>query len=46
MILDEIEELINQRVEEALAAYEENHAAGLVVENESQNGDDGDNGNG
>ncbi|GJT63239.1 putative reverse transcriptase domain-containing protein [Tanacetum coccineum] len=30
----------------ALAAYEANHAAGLVVESESQNGDDGDNGNG
>ncbi|GJU38520.1 putative reverse transcriptase domain-containing protein [Tanacetum coccineum] len=31
---------------EALAAYETNHAAGLVVESQSQNGDDGDNGNG
>nr|GEX04140.1 putative reverse transcriptase domain-containing protein [Tanacetum cinerariifolium] len=31
---------------EALAAYEANHATGLVVESESQNGDDGDNKNG
>ncbi|GKD05492.1 putative reverse transcriptase domain-containing protein, partial [Tanacetum coccineum] len=30
----------------ALAAYKANHAAGLVVESESQNGDDGDKGNG
>ncbi|GKE59089.1 hypothetical protein Tco_1498274, partial [Tanacetum coccineum] len=41
-----IEELINQRVAKALAAYEANHAAGLVVESESQNGNDGDNENG
>ncbi|GKB39388.1 hypothetical protein Tco_0884330 [Tanacetum coccineum] len=39
-------DLLNQRVAEALAAYETNHAAGLVVESQSQNGDDGDNGNG
>ncbi|GJS76608.1 putative reverse transcriptase domain-containing protein [Tanacetum coccineum] len=30
---------------EALAAYEANHSAKLVVESQSQNGDDGDNGN-
>ncbi|GJW96475.1 hypothetical protein Tco_0178283 [Tanacetum coccineum] len=40
-----IEELINQRVAEALATYEANHATELVVKSESQNGDDGDNGN-
>ncbi|GKD07839.1 hypothetical protein Tco_1187524, partial [Tanacetum coccineum] len=42
MTPEAIEELINQRVAEALAAYEANHAAGLVVESESQNEDDGD----
>nr|GEU96840.1 putative reverse transcriptase domain-containing protein [Tanacetum cinerariifolium] len=41
-----IEELINQRVAEVLAAYEANHAPGLLVESESQNGDDSDNKNG
>nr|GEV14055.1 hypothetical protein [Tanacetum cinerariifolium] len=42
-----IEELVNQRVEEALAAYEEARAAkALEAENQSQNGSDGDNGNG
>nr|GEX27748.1 reverse transcriptase domain-containing protein [Tanacetum cinerariifolium] len=46
MTLKAIKELINERVAEALAAYEANHAAGLVVESESQNRDDGDNGNG
>ncbi|GJZ07056.1 putative reverse transcriptase domain-containing protein [Tanacetum coccineum] len=40
-----IEELINQRVAEALAAYEANRAAELAVESQSQNGDDDDNGN-
>ncbi|GKF90073.1 hypothetical protein Tco_0264036, partial [Tanacetum coccineum] len=45
MTPEAIEELINQRVAKALAAYEENHAAGLVVESESQNGNDGDNKN-
>ncbi|GJR95711.1 putative reverse transcriptase domain-containing protein [Tanacetum coccineum] len=40
------EELIAQRVAKALAVYEANHAAGLVVEIQSQNGDDGDNENG
>ncbi|GJW60646.1 hypothetical protein Tco_0109981 [Tanacetum coccineum] len=41
-----IEELINQRVAEALATYEANRATELVVKSQSQNGDDGDNGNG
>nr|GEV89154.1 hypothetical protein [Tanacetum cinerariifolium] len=41
-----IEELIAQRVAEALAAYEANHGVRLVVESQSQNGDDGDNRNG
>ncbi|GJS12210.1 putative reverse transcriptase domain-containing protein [Tanacetum coccineum] len=42
-----IEELVNRRVEEALAAYEEARAANaLEAENKSQNGSDGDNGNG
>ncbi|GKA56375.1 hypothetical protein Tco_0755447 [Tanacetum coccineum] len=43
----EIEELINRRIEEALAAYEEARAANaLEAVNQSQNGNDGDNGNG
>ncbi|GJY26252.1 putative reverse transcriptase domain-containing protein [Tanacetum coccineum] len=42
-----IEELINRRVEEALAAHEVTCAANaLEAENQSQNGSDGDNGNG
>ncbi|GJV44562.1 reverse transcriptase domain-containing protein [Tanacetum coccineum] len=42
-----IEELVNRRVKEALAAYEEAHAANaLKTENQSQNGSDSDNGNG
>ncbi|GJX68546.1 reverse transcriptase domain-containing protein [Tanacetum coccineum] len=42
-----IEELINRRVEEALAAHEATRAANaLEAENQSQNGSDGDNGNG
>ncbi|GKF72626.1 hypothetical protein Tco_0208740 [Tanacetum coccineum] len=42
-----IEELVNRRVKEALAAYEEAHAANaLETENQSQNGSDSDNGNG
>nr|GEX07592.1 putative reverse transcriptase domain-containing protein [Tanacetum cinerariifolium] len=40
-----IEELINQRVAEALAAYEANRAAELAVEGQSRNGDDDDNKN-
>ncbi|GJV72849.1 reverse transcriptase domain-containing protein [Tanacetum coccineum] len=47
MTPEAIEELVNQRVEEALAAYEEACAANaLKAENQSQNGSDGDNGNG
>ncbi|GJR63564.1 putative reverse transcriptase domain-containing protein [Tanacetum coccineum] len=42
-----IEELVNRRVEEALAAYEETRAANaLEAESQIQNGSDGDNGNG
>ncbi|GJV52806.1 putative reverse transcriptase domain-containing protein [Tanacetum coccineum] len=42
-----IEELVNRRVEEALAAHEATRAANsLKSENQSQNGSDGDNGNG
>ncbi|GJT50522.1 reverse transcriptase domain-containing protein [Tanacetum coccineum] len=40
-----IDELINQRVAEALAFYEANRAAELDVESQSQNGDDDDNRN-
>nr|GEW19012.1 hypothetical protein [Tanacetum cinerariifolium] len=41
-----IEELVNQRLEEALAAYEATRAVnGLEAENQSQNGSDDDNGN-
>nr|GEU88866.1 hypothetical protein [Tanacetum cinerariifolium] len=47
MTLEAIEELVNRRVEEALAAYEEARAANVLeTENQSQNGSDGDNGNG
>nr|GEZ73847.1 hypothetical protein [Tanacetum cinerariifolium] len=46
MTLEAIEELVNRRVKEALAAYEATRAANaLEVENQSQNGSDGDNGN-
>ncbi|GKG31441.1 hypothetical protein Tco_0426391, partial [Tanacetum coccineum] len=42
-----IEELVNRRVEEALAAHEATRAANaLEAENQSQSGSDGDNGNG
>ncbi|GKD00373.1 reverse transcriptase domain-containing protein [Tanacetum coccineum] len=42
-----IEELVNRRVEEALAAYKATRAANaLEAENQSQNGSDGDNRNG
>ncbi|GJV41921.1 putative reverse transcriptase domain-containing protein [Tanacetum coccineum] len=42
-----IKELVNQRVEEVLAAYEATHAANaLEFESQSQNGSDGDEGNG
>nr|GEU69485.1 putative reverse transcriptase domain-containing protein [Tanacetum cinerariifolium] len=47
MTPDAIEELVNRRVKEALAAYEVTHAANaLKAENQSQNGSDGDNRNG
>ncbi|GJU73044.1 putative reverse transcriptase domain-containing protein [Tanacetum coccineum] len=47
MTPEAIEELINRRVEEALAAHEATRAANaLETENQSQNGSDGDNGNG
>ncbi|GKA89086.1 reverse transcriptase domain-containing protein [Tanacetum coccineum] len=46
MTPEAIEELINQRVVEALAAYEANRTAKLAVESQSQNGDDDDNRNG
>ncbi|GJX96575.1 putative reverse transcriptase domain-containing protein [Tanacetum coccineum] len=46
MTPETIEELINQRVEEALAAHEATRAANaLEAENQIQNGIDGDNGN-
>ncbi|GJW00025.1 putative reverse transcriptase domain-containing protein [Tanacetum coccineum] len=42
-----IKELVNRRVEEALAAYEATRAANAFeAESQSQNGSDGDNGNG
>ncbi|GKE32770.1 hypothetical protein Tco_1452092, partial [Tanacetum coccineum] len=42
-----IKELVNRRVEEALAAYEATRAANaLEAKSQSQNGSDGDNGNG
>ncbi|GJZ77265.1 hypothetical protein Tco_0641937 [Tanacetum coccineum] len=42
-----IEELVNRRVEEALAAYEATRAANaLEAKSQSQNDSDGDNGNG
>ncbi|GJY64130.1 reverse transcriptase domain-containing protein [Tanacetum coccineum] len=47
MTLEEIEELVNRRVEEALAAYEATRAANAFEdESQSQNGSNGDNGNG
>ncbi|GJX45286.1 putative reverse transcriptase domain-containing protein [Tanacetum coccineum] len=47
MTPEEIEELVNRRVEEALAAYEATRAANaLEAESQSQNGSDDDNGNG
>ncbi|GJW46764.1 putative reverse transcriptase domain-containing protein [Tanacetum coccineum] len=47
MTPEAIEELVNRRVEEALAAYEVTRAANaLEAESQSQNGSDGDNGNG
>ncbi|GKD10653.1 putative reverse transcriptase domain-containing protein [Tanacetum coccineum] len=47
MTPEAIEELINRRVEEALAAHEAKCVANaLEAENQSQNGSDSDNGNG
>ncbi|GJY10885.1 hypothetical protein Tco_0379070, partial [Tanacetum coccineum] len=47
MTPEAIEELVNRRVEEALAAHEATRAANaLETKNQSQNGSDGDNGNG
>nr|GEV59808.1 putative reverse transcriptase domain-containing protein [Tanacetum cinerariifolium] len=47
MTPETIEELVNRRVEEALAAYESTRAANaLEAESQSQNGNDGDNGHG
>ncbi|GJR25258.1 putative reverse transcriptase domain-containing protein [Tanacetum coccineum] len=47
MTPEAIEELVNRHVEEALAAHEATCAANaLEVENQSQKGSDGDNGNG
>nr|GEV96241.1 putative reverse transcriptase domain-containing protein [Tanacetum cinerariifolium] len=47
MTPEAIEELVNRRVEEALAAQEATCAANaLEAENQSQNGSNGDNGNG
>ncbi|GJX08827.1 reverse transcriptase domain-containing protein [Tanacetum coccineum] len=47
MTHEAIEELVNRRVEESLAAYDATRAANaLEAENQSQNGSDGDNGNG
>ncbi|GKE11196.1 putative reverse transcriptase domain-containing protein [Tanacetum coccineum] len=46
MTPEAIKELVNQHVEEALAAYEETRAANaLEAESQSQNGSDDDNGN-
>ncbi|GJX87413.1 putative reverse transcriptase domain-containing protein [Tanacetum coccineum] len=46
MTPEAIEELVNRRVEEALAAHEATRAANaLETENQSQNSSDGDNGN-
>ncbi|GKD25344.1 reverse transcriptase domain-containing protein [Tanacetum coccineum] len=47
MTPEAIEELVNQHMEEALAAHEATCATNaLETENQSQNGSDGDNGNG
>ncbi|GJS00957.1 putative reverse transcriptase domain-containing protein [Tanacetum coccineum] len=47
MTPEAIEELVNRRVEEALAIYEEARAANAIeAENQSQNGSDDNNGNG
>ncbi|GJV80212.1 hypothetical protein Tco_1516082 [Tanacetum coccineum] len=47
MTPEAIEELVNRRVEEALAAYEATRVANVIeAESQSQNDSDGDNGNG
>ncbi|GKG08451.1 hypothetical protein Tco_0334283, partial [Tanacetum coccineum] len=47
MTPEAIEELVNRRMEEALAAHEATRSANaLETENQSQNGSDSDNGNG
>ncbi|GKA26846.1 hypothetical protein Tco_0712955, partial [Tanacetum coccineum] len=47
MTPEAIKELVNRRMEEALAAHEATRTTNaLKVENQSQNGSDGDNGNG
>ncbi|GKD60706.1 hypothetical protein Tco_1298215, partial [Tanacetum coccineum] len=47
MTQEAIKELVNRRVEEALAAYKATRAANAFeAESQSQNGSDGDNGNG
>ncbi|GKB00280.1 reverse transcriptase domain-containing protein [Tanacetum coccineum] len=47
MTLEAIEELVNRRVEKALAAYEATHAANAFeAKSQSQNNSDGDNGYG
>ncbi|GKE27690.1 hypothetical protein Tco_1443074, partial [Tanacetum coccineum] len=47
MTPEAIKELVNRRVEEALAAHEATRVANVLeTENQSQNGSDGDNGNG
>ncbi|GJU43569.1 putative reverse transcriptase domain-containing protein [Tanacetum coccineum] len=47
MTPEAIEELVNRRVEEALAVYEATHAANVLeAKSQSQNGSDGDNKNG
>ncbi|GJW04538.1 hypothetical protein Tco_1563394 [Tanacetum coccineum] len=45
LLSEAIEELINQRVAEALFVYEANRVVELSVESQSQNGDDDDNEN-
>nr|GFB30302.1 hypothetical protein [Tanacetum cinerariifolium] len=45
MTSEAIKELIDQRAAEALAAYEANRAAEFVVDSQSLNGDDDDDGN-
>ncbi|GJX56316.1 putative reverse transcriptase domain-containing protein [Tanacetum coccineum] len=46
MTPEAIKELIAQRVAKALATYEANRVTKLVVDSQSKNGDDADNGNG